>query len=217
MKEISLNQIFKSTNDLKEKDQLFLDKTSNKEYYNLRYITSLDSIAGTALNISRPMFWWKNINNHTPAIFFHSNPLQNKEEVNPWRDVMLQDQGLVFYNGDNKLPGNPPGNSPKGKPETGNHKVESLIELYSSKKVEEREKAPPILIFESVKVGKNIKGFRKFIGVGIITDWKIRQQYNENNEVFSNYLFEITLISLENGKLSWDWINDRRNKDLGIL
>lgn|GEM_PF-1892180 len=216
MKEISLNQIFKSTNDLKENDELFVDKTSNKKYTNLRYITSLDSEIGTALNISRPMFWWKNINNYTPALFFHSNPLQSKESVNPWRDVMLQEQGLVFYNGDNKQPGNPPGITPKGNPETGNHKVESLINLYSSKEKNDREAAPPIFIFESVKVGQHTKGFRKFIGVGIITDWKIRQQYNENNEVFSNYLFEITLISLEDGKLNWNWIDDRRNQALKI-
>ena len=49
MKEISLNQIFKSTNDLKEGDQLFTDNKSNKKYFNLRYITSLDSKVGTAL------------------------------------------------------------------------------------------------------------------------------------------------------------------------
>lgn len=154
------------------------------------------------------------MNDICPAIFLHSNPLQKKEEVNPWRDVILQDQGLVFYNGDNKTPAVPPNYYKKGTPQTGNSKLESLIQLYFSHKREDRAQAPPILIFEQVKFKNAIKGYRKFIGVGIITNWDIRQQYNKEDKVFSNYLFEITLIKLDNGILNYKWINDRRDKKL---
>ena len=34
--------------------------------------------------------------------------------------------------------------------------------------------------------------------------------------MFSNYFFEITLINLDDGQFDFEWINDRRAKDLKI-
>lgn len=207
---IHINQIFKATygNESSEND------SEGVPYY--RYYTSNNQLKGSSANIARPMFWFKDVNDSCPAFFCHSNPLQKKEEVNPWRDIILQDQGLVFYNGDNKTPGAAPNYYPKGNPPTGNSKLESMIELYFSHNLDDRRKAPPILVFEQVKYKGKIKGYRKFIGVGIISNWNIRQQYDEEDKVFSNYLFEITLIGLENGVLNYDWINDRRNRTLAL-
>jgi hypothetical protein len=63
------------------------------------------------------------------------------------------------------------------------------------------------------------KGYRKFIGYGIVTKTEIRQEYlprKKNNDsvskVFSNYLFEITLLKTDDdNKIDWDWIKDRRD------
>lgn len=213
---ILINQIFKATttHDIwtpKDLDGITLYK----------YATSNNQKENTSANISRPMFWFKDISlkddyKVCPAFFCHSNPLQKKESINPWRDVILQDQGFVYYNGDNKKEGVPPNFNPKGIPQTGNSKLESISQLYFSHSVNDRQKAPPILVFEQVKVQGKIKGYRKFIGLGIISDWKLRQQYNENDKVFSNYLFEISLISLENGVFNYEWINDRRNSNLNL-
>lgn len=208
---IQINQIFKATYD--EPETTHQDPDGFTFY---RYATSNQQEKGTSANIARPMFWFKEVNEICPAFFCHSNPLQKKEEVNPWRDVILQDQGIVYYNGDNKTAGVSPNYYPDGRPQTGNSKLESLIELYFSHKEEDRAMAPPILLFEQEKVGSKIKGYRKFIGLGIISNWDIRQQYDENDQVFSNYLFEITLLALENGNFDFEWINQRRNKNLSI-
>jgi hypothetical protein len=213
---IELNQIFKATTNCDESVER--DDQGNLLY---RFATSNQQINGSSANIARPMFWFKDISlrdEHEvcPAFFCHSNPFQKKEEVNPWRDVILQDQGVVFYNGDNKTPGVAPNFTPQGSPLTGNTKLESLVNLYFSHSVNDRQKAPPILVFEQEKVNGQIKGFRRFVGLGIISNWDIRQQYTEQGQVFSNYLFEITLISLENGAFDYEWINDRRNSNLSI-
>tara|TARA_B100000767_G_scaffold248031_1_gene248637 strand:- start:7440 stop:8780 length:1341 start_codon:yes stop_codon:yes gene_type:complete len=208
--DIYLNQIFKATYGA-ESTQKDSDGVSYYGYY-----TSNNQTKGSSANIARPMFWFKNVKDHCPAFFFHSNPLQKKEEVNPWRDVILQDQGVVFYNGDNKTPGVSPGYRPKGSPQTGNSKLESQLQLYFSHDEEDRQKAPPILIFEQTKHKGKVKGYRRFIGIGIISKWDVRQQYDENDSVFSNYLFEITLIGLDNGVFDYDWINDRRDENLSL-
>lgn len=202
---IGVNQLFKATYGIETEEH----DSEGISYYG--YFTSNNQIKGSSANIARPMFWFKDVHGVCPAFFCHSNPLQKKEEVNPWRDVILPDQGIVFYNGDNKTPGVPPSYYPKGTPQTGNSKLESIIQFYFSHKQEEREKAPPILVFEQAAHNGNKKGYRRFVGAGIVTKWDIRQQFDENDNVFSNYLFEITLIGLDNGVLNYDWINDRRN------
>ncbi len=209
---ITLNQIFRSTTDLDEKTVKDADGIIN-----YRYVTSLDGKKGSAANVSRPMFWYKDVGGICPALIFHSNPLQKDKEINPWRDVILSTEGIVYYNGDNKFPDRSPGANPPNGSQSGNNKTEGLINLYKSHLIEDRMAAPPVLVFEQVKVKNRVKGYRAFKGVGIITKTHVRQQYEDKtNKVFSNYLFEIVLVGLPYDGLNWQWIDDRRNPKLSM-
>lgn len=207
---IALNEVFKATTRLAETVKHNLDGT-----WNYRFVTSLNGKPGTAANIQRPMFWYSDINQVCPALIFHSNPLQQDKKVNPWRDVIIQEDGVVFYNGDNKSADRLIGDNTKGGPQSGNNKVAGLMNLYKSQSREERLNAPPIVIFEQVRFNGSAKGYRAFRGVGILKKTHVRQQYQANSErVFSNFLFEITLIRLPSQGLNWEWINDRRDSSL---
>ena len=73
-------------------------------------------------NIQKPMFYHKDSRLCCPAIYFHSNPLKTDRSIKPWTDVLLPDEGLVYYNGDNQTPGL----RPAGKKNSGNEKMELL-------------------------------------------------------------------------------------------
>jgi hypothetical protein len=209
---ISLNQIFRCSTNLKENDLY-----DSEGFCNYRYATSLNSINGSSANVSRPMFWYRDVNGICPALIFHSNPYQKDKEINPWRDVILPTEGIAYYNGDNRFPERSPGANPPNGSQSGNNKTESLLNLYKSHDIEDRLKAPPVLLFEQVKINEKIKGYRAFKGIGIITKTHIRQQYEEKTDrVFSNYLFELALLQLPYDGLNWSWIDDRRNEDLAI-
>lgn len=209
---ITLNQIFRSTTHLPEDEPFDTDGISN-----YRYVTSLNGHRGSSANVSRPMFWYKDVNSICPALIFHSNPFQKDKSINPWRDVILPTEGIVYYNGDNRIADRSPGANPNTGGQSGNNKTEGLINLYKSHRREDRLKAPPVLVFEQVKIHSKIKGYRAFKGVGVIIHTHIRQQYEENTDrVFSNYLFEIALLQCPYNGLDWNWINDRRNENLQI-
>ncbi len=170
-------------------------------------------------NIQRPMFHHKPIKREGedcyPAMYFHSNPYKTDRSVKPWTDILLPDEGYVYYNGDNQTPGLPP----TGKRNSGNSTMEKIWPEYQSKEREIRERAAPILVFEQVKYGKDgkIKGYRAFRGYGIISKIEIRQEYEPKTErVFSNYLFEVSLFKVPPGGLDWSWIYDRRNPNLSV-
>ena len=191
---IKLNQIFSTE--------------VNSNFVNWEELTK--GIYTQGLNLYKGMPYFKEINNRTPLINFHTNPFKEDEDESPWRDLIFQEEGRVLYNGDNK-------SSEKNANDTfGNKKVLENLPLYFSKNRSERLKAPPILVTKTIKIG-NKTGFRQFIGIGIINEPPILvQQYEKgNNNVFTNYQFEITLISLASEDLfNWDWIDDRRNKNI---
>lgn len=191
---IKLNQIFSTE--------------VNSNFVNWEELTK--GIYTQGLNLYKGMPYFKEINNRTPLINFHTNPFKEDEDESPWRDLIFQEEGRVIYNGDNK-------SSEKNANDTfGNKKVLENLPLYFSKNRSERLKAPPILVTKTIKIG-NKTGFRQFIGIGIINEPPILvQQYEKgNNNVFTNYQFEITLISLASEDLfNWDWIDDRRNKNI---
>lgn len=191
---IKLNQIFSTE--------------VNSNFVNWEVLTK--GIYTQGLNLYKGMPYFKEINNRTPLINFHTNPFKEDEDESPWRDLIFQEEGRVIYNGDNK-------SSEKNANDTfGNKKVLENLPLYFSKNRSERLKAPPILVTKTIKIG-NKTGFRQFIGIGIINEPPILvQQYEKgNNNVFTNYQFEITLISLASEDLfNWDWIDDRRNKNI---
>ena len=191
---IKLNQIFSTE--------------VNSNFVNWEELTK--GIYTQGLNLYKGMPYFKEINDRTPLINFHTNPFKEDEDESPWRDLIFQEEGRVLYNGDNK-------SSEKNANDTfGNKKVLENLPLYFSKNRSERLKAPPILVTKTIKIG-NKTGFRQFIGIGIINEPPILvQQYEKgNNNVFTNYQFEITLISLASEDLfNWDWIDDRRNKNI---
>ena len=169
-------------------------------------------------NVQRPMFHHKPVERNGekcyPAMYFHSNPYKTDRKVKPWTDILIPDEGYVYYNGDNQTPGL----MPAGKQNSGNSTMEKLWPLYLSKEEEDRNLACPIVIFEQTKdVNGKKKGYRKFRGYGIVTKVEIRQEYEPKTErVFSNYLFEITLFEVPPDGLNWEWIYDRRNKDIDL-
>lgn len=191
---IKLNQIFSTE--------------VNPKYINWEELTKGNYTQG--LNLYKGMPYFKVNNNKTPLINFHTNPFKEDEEQSPWRDLIFQEEGRVIYNGDNKS------NDKNANDTFGNKKVLENLPLYYSKKRSERLKAPPIFVTKTIKIG-NKTGYRQFICIGIINEPPILvQQYEKgNNNVFTNYQFEITLISLAPDDIfNWDWIDDRRNKNI---
>ena len=166
----------------------------------------------TPLNLYKGMPYFKEIRDIVPLINFHTNPLKEDKTESPWRDLVFQDEGRVIYNGDNYQ-------STKLAAETfGNKKVLSVLKLYNSKLESERIKAPPIIVTRTKKIN-NKSGYREFIGFGLITGSpKLVQQYGKkSNCIFSNYQFEVTLLKFHDGeKFDWEWIDDRRDKNISI-
>src|ERR1035437_3571152 len=159
------------------------------------------------LNLYKGMPYFTKINERIPVINFHSNPFKEDEEQTPWRDLIFQEEGRVIYNGDNK------DSSKKAFETFGNKCVLEIINLYSSKDINDRLLAPPIIITKTVKNDKKT-GYRKFIGVGIIRKNPILiQQYEKGSDkTFTNFQFEVTLINLNPEEtFDWDWIDDRRD------
>ena len=125
---IKLNQIFSTD--------------VNPKLVNWEKLTKGNYIQG--LNLYKGMPYFKEINNRTPLINFHTNPFKEDEDQSPWRDLIFQEEGRVLYNGDNK-------SSDKNANETfGNKKVIENLPLYFSKKRSERLKAPPIFITKTI-------------------------------------------------------------------
>ena len=159
------------------------------------------------LNRFKGMPYFTQCRGITPLINFHSNPFKEDENQTPWRDLIFQEEGRVIYNGDNYQ------SSKEATSTFGNSLVLSILDLYVSKNVEDRVKAPPIIVTRTVS-NKGKTGFREFIGFGIISSSpKLVQQYEKHtNKVFSNYQFEVTLLKLDDGeKFNWEWIDDRRD------
>lgn len=161
----------------------------------------------TGLNLYKGMPYFSEVNGRIPIINFHINPFKEDASQTPWRDLVFQDEGRVLYNGDNKS------SATSAYLTFGNKKVLEVLHLYFSKDKAERLKAPPILVTQTVKIA-NKTGYRKFIGIGVINESPILvQQYEKDNDlVFSNFRFEVTLLTISSeDKFNWNWINDRRD------
>nr|WP_265468625.1 restriction endonuclease [Arenimonas daejeonensis] len=83
------------------------------------------------------------------------------------------------------------------------------FELHTSPEKAKRELAAPVLLFRSSK-----KGFKEFSGLALITGARRVTQYSEKNGgFFTNYLFDLAVLSLteEDESLAMIWIQDRRD------
>lgn len=145
-----------------------------------------------------------------PAILISSSPHKIGSEQTPWQDYFDPDNGHIRYYGDNRLPGKPPSSSP------GNAALIKAYRFHSALEPELRRQATPILFFRRVAVKRQVKGFIKFQGYGIIERVSLVSQYDRKNDrTFPNYAFDFAVLDIatEFEEFSWDWISSRRNPD----
>lgn len=137
------------------------------------------------------------------VVLLSSNENKLGSAENPWHDTLAPDEGFARYFGDNKTPDVDPGTV------NGNRTLLRQFELHTSPDKTKRELAAPILLFRSTR-----KGFKEFAGLGLITGAKRVTQFSDKNGgFFTNYLFDLAIISLteEDESLAMLWIQDRRD------
>ncbi|WP_313495473.1 restriction endonuclease [Stenotrophomonas sp.] len=137
------------------------------------------------------------------VILLASNENKRGSVENPWHDTLAPDEGFARYFGDNKSPGVDPGSA------RGNRTLLEQFELHTSPNREKRELAAPILLFRSSQ-----KGFKEFAGLALITGaHRVTQFAEKNGGYFTNYLFDLAVLSLteEDESLPMAWIRERRN------
>ena len=145
-------------------------------------------------------------NRSIAAIFILSTPQKIGTEETPWQDILNPDMGYVRYFGDNKTPQNP-------NLADGNKLLLEQYNYHSNSDESERAKSAPLIIFENLRYNNKKKGYRKLLGFGALNKVSLVSQINKNNESFSNYQFDISILNLnnENEQLNWQWIVDRYN------
>lgn len=144
-----------------------------------------------------------------PAILIRSSPHKIGSETTPWQDIFDIDNGNIRYYGDNKIPGKDPAEA------GGNRLLLDAFETYNN--VEKRKDSIPLLFYKSVTRNNKRKGFLQFNGYGIIKGVELITQYDRKKDrTFSNFVFNFHVFSLaqNNEEFDWNWINDRRNKNL---
>jgi len=194
---IQINQVFSSSNV--------------PNFVNWQELTK--GIHDSPLNPYKGMPYYQQSRGLTPALNFHSNPFKEEKDGTPWRDLIFQDEGRVIYNGDNKSANQPAFEA------FGNKQVLSILKYYHSNSQTERALAPPIIVTQTVRLDKKT-GYRKFVGFGLISNPpRLVHQYERTSEnVFSNYQFEVTLLTLKDGEqFDWGWIDDRRDINIPIV
>ncbi|QEU69975.1 restriction endonuclease [Streptomyces galilaeus] len=145
-----------------------------------------------------------------PAILIRSSPWKAGSEQTPWHDVFDLDNGHVRYFGDHKLTTTvPPGTT------TGNAALLDALTGHQGHTPEERANAVPLLLFRAVSRNGKVKGHVEFCGLGIIERAERLVQWGgSEHTTFTNYVYDIALLDLtvECDKVSWEWINSRRDK-----
>lgn len=116
-----------------------------------------------------------------------SSTAQNQ---NPWEDVINMDDGRARYWGDAKAR-----HSPNPDTATGNKWVKT--DFSRSYALNERDKAPPVLLFE-----KPESGAVTFRGVCILTDIHLKR-HRDGGETVVNYLFDLAILDADTVSLEW--------------
>jgi hypothetical protein len=140
------------------------------------------------------------------AILLSSNQNKRGSLENPWHDEIEPDEGFARYYGDNKTPGRDPGTV------QGNRDLLRQFELHISADIEKRRLAAPLLLFRADR-----KGYKEFCGLGLLTGARRVTQYSEKNGgFFTNYLFDIAILSLteEDECVDLMWIKNRRDPSI---
>jgi hypothetical protein len=151
------------------------------------------------------------LQNVVPYIAISSSPHRFGSDTTPWEDIHRPDQGYCRYFGDNK-----PGTGAASE-SLGNRRMIEAFNLQGGDR-QDREQAPPILVFEAVPMDGRLKGQRIFHGFGLISRAElVVQRSPASNKTFSNYVFDIALLNLEyeDDEFPWRWINSRRDPLVG--
>jgi hypothetical protein len=143
-----------------------------------------------------------------PAIMIGSKPHRAGSDWTPWHDELDPYAGHVRYYGDNK-----PALHDDPLLASGNSAILEQFYLHQSNDRDARLAASPLLIFESVIHGGRVKGYWRFLGVGVIERAERVTQIDRQGRLFVNYAFDFALLDLgsDKGELSWDWIAARRD------
>ena len=166
----------------------------------------------TGVNINRGIFYYAELKDpqgipRIPAFLLHSDNLRGLSEKNPWLDVVDADEGYALYHGDNRAPGSDPLST------DGNRKIMGIIQQYADPDL--RILAPPLLLFESVRVMGDSGSYRRFTGYGVPREFRVQSQRSSDG-TFSNLVIELLLFNLtaEGEQFDWDWIDRRRERSL---
>ena len=140
-----------------------------------------------------------------PATCFHT-----KEKEGEFPDIIDYPNRVVKYYGDNYWRTRPDGTVRAHASAYDSYGIKLFSELehlYLSDSVEDRESAPPILIFEEFRIDR--LAMRRFVGVGVLISSETVMQPHEMGD-FENVVYHVSLIDLPDG-LDWAWIDDLRS------
>lgn len=147
-----------------------------------------------------------------PAIVTRSSAHKIGSKDTPWKDIYNVEKGYIRYFGDNK-------DSTDPVKKAGNKILLSQFKIHNSPDSSEREKACPIIFFNSKVVDGKAKGYVEFNGFGVITKAeRVVQHDRQKDTEFVNYRFDFAVLEMkwENNSFDWQWINDRRDKNLSL-
>lgn len=143
-----------------------------------------------------------------PAVLISSSPHRVGSAQTPWHDTFDADNGHIRYFGDAKTPGQDPAHTPGNKALLKAHAVRTAIDPSA------RRQAAPVLFFRRTSVNGVTKGFVTFQGFGIVERAERITQFDQRQTLsFSNYVYDLAVLSLtdEHETFDWGWINARRD------
>jgi hypothetical protein len=143
-----------------------------------------------------------------PAIAIFISPPGEGHRL-PWLDEVTLETGFIRYFGDNK-----PALQRQAETSPGNQALLEQMDLYASPRLEERERAAPLLFFQNLG---NVSGgaMTQFLGYGLIKEAHRVTQIHGGRS-FVNYAFDCLLFRGDEDEQGREmvevaWIDDRRN------
>lgn len=150
-----------------------------------------------------------------PVLALRSSPDKAGSDLTPWHDEFDLDRGVVRYFGEHRVD-----KQEELGASVGDQRLETAWKSHRATSESLRAAAPPILVFRTAtgqtSSGPRAKGFVEFVGLAVMTDLRpIEQRDPISSRHFPNYLTELTLLDLgRDARLSWEWIDARRNRSM---
>ncbi|MFI0352903.1 HNH endonuclease [Actinomadura sp. 9N407] len=186
------------------------------EYRNFFNLTAAPNTPRLIMNrgIDRPALTEASDGKRRAVILIRSNPIQAGTTKTPWHDVFNMRERRLTYYGDHKVNTVQPLGST-----LGNASLLETAEAHEANSKSARSLAVPLLVFRTVEVGNQTKGYVEFCGLGVIEQFQAIQQVDPpTGTQYPNYVYEIRFLDLaaEGDQLDWRWINARRDPSLSI-